>query len=70
MVYETVRLVRATYIKELKFLVEAMEKENEKLFPEFERLCLNVEVCATGIKDAELLRTSTLDKMLNFSTFV
>ena len=65
MVYETVRLVRATYIKELKFLVEALEKENEKLFPEFERLCLNVEVCATGIKDAELLRTSIIGRCSN-----
>lgn len=65
MVYETVRQVRETYIKELKFLVAALEKENEKLYPDFERLCLNVEVCVTGIKNAELLQTSIIGRCNN-----
>ena len=61
MVYETVRLVRETYIKELKFLVEALEKENEKLYPDFAKLCLKVEVCATSIENVGLLRGSCLE---------
>ena len=59
----TIKVMRERYIRELKALVENLEKENEKLYPDFKKLCLKVEVCATSIENVELLRTSTLDKM-------
>lgn len=61
--YVNIKDIRRNYIRELKALVEALEKENEKLYPDFAKLCLKVEVCATSIENVGLLRGSCLDKM-------